>query len=163
MAAAPSAANQPSVNATKAANDVSVAANDSMAPPASIAAPGVTPADAPGPMDKGPTGPLPNVPVYTKRIPEPEDAVPIVDGKPKPVSGISDLLTVNQHQADTLVDILTLLKKMDAKAAGSKPGTFAQPTQSQPGRMAQPPITQPTPTLKAVSYTHLTLPTKRIV
>lgn len=148
LAAAPSAANQPSVNATKAANDVSVAANDSMAPPASIAAPGVTPADAPGPMDKGPTGPLPNVPVYTKRIPEPEDAVPIVDGKPKPVSGISDLLTVNQHQADTLVDILTLLKKMDAKAAGSKPGSFAQPTQSQPGRMAQPPITQPTPTLK---------------
>jgi hypothetical protein len=145
----PKAVSQPSANALKpAANDSSAAANDNLAPPASIAAPGASPAsaEAPGPMDK-PSAPLPNTPVYTKRIPDPEDAVPIVNGKAKPVSGISDLLTVNQNQADTLVDILSLLRKIEARGGGQASPHVPAATQSQ-GRAPQQSFTQPTSVLK---------------
>ena len=151
LGVAPSAATQPSSTAMKpAANDASVAANDNLAPPASIAAPSAKPASspAPGPMDKAP-GPLPNTPVFTKRIPEPEDAVPMVDGKPKPRTDVNDLLTINRTQAETLADILTVLRKMEAKPVGMGVSPLAQPAPAQAGsRVPQQTFTQPTPTLK---------------
>ena len=150
LGVAPSAAAQPSSTAMKpAANDASVAANDSLAPPPSIAAPSAAPAPAAAsPMDKTP-GPLPNTPVFTKRIPEPEDAVPIVDGKATPRSDVSDLLQVNRTQAETLADILTVLRKMEAKPVGAGASPLAQsaPAQSS-SRAPQQTFTQPTPTLK---------------
>lgn len=137
-----------------AANDASIAANDSnvqaAGPVQDTPKPAPSAAASPSGGDSVRAAPaMPNTPVYTSRIPDPEPLPPDAGRPGKPAANYPDfgkLVTSGEESVEWLKAIHTQLVKLNsATGNAASPASQAAPP---PNRMAPQTITQPTPTLR---------------